>query len=452
MPPTTYPSIEFQIEGIITMAEHSTLTGDDLHEPKGVAAASAGEVYVADGAASGAWTALSSLSNYTIVNSAADFGTPAAGVYTLTNGTTYFINGEIAMGTNRLAVGTGDAVQIEGFNGANDKLVYTGSSDFITVNQASVSLRAVGLDCANARLFNVTGTGTQLFTCNAISIVDCTQIGTFSNVYNIEFTRCFIVDVTTSQAIQFTGNTSVFSTFRNSILSYTGIFADLGSATFDSFDLSNNRVINKSGNIILDGLPSGGNINSGGKGRLTGNTFTGTTAATTNILSSDDKWEWWSNDDLQNSSTRGFVHFSDNTGATTITATSTYYDIATDTTNTFALASNSERVSMPSAGVLQVDSSKPLKTRCQVNMSVSSAAVNQDIKLAVFQKLATDTTGTWTQVEGISHDGEATTTVVRDMTMSVPVLANDGDQFKAGISNETGANNLTVKSIQFYMG
>lgn len=36
--------------------EHSSLTDPNLHEPKGVAAASAGEVYVADGSASGAWT------------------------------------------------------------------------------------------------------------------------------------------------------------------------------------------------------------------------------------------------------------------------------------------------------------------------------------------------------------------------------------------------------------
>jgi len=38
------------------MAEHNTLTGASLHEPKGAAAASSGEVYTADGAGSGAWT------------------------------------------------------------------------------------------------------------------------------------------------------------------------------------------------------------------------------------------------------------------------------------------------------------------------------------------------------------------------------------------------------------
>jgi len=37
------------------MAEHSTLTGAELHEPKGADSANAGEVYVSDGAGSGDW-------------------------------------------------------------------------------------------------------------------------------------------------------------------------------------------------------------------------------------------------------------------------------------------------------------------------------------------------------------------------------------------------------------
>ena len=38
------------------MAQHSELTGTDLHEPKGVASATSGQVYVADGEGSGSWT------------------------------------------------------------------------------------------------------------------------------------------------------------------------------------------------------------------------------------------------------------------------------------------------------------------------------------------------------------------------------------------------------------
>lgn len=40
------------------MALHKDLTGADLHEPKGVATADSGQVYVADGAGSGSWTDL----------------------------------------------------------------------------------------------------------------------------------------------------------------------------------------------------------------------------------------------------------------------------------------------------------------------------------------------------------------------------------------------------------
>lgn len=38
------------------MAEHRNLTGNDLHEPKGVENASTGQVYVANGNGSGNWT------------------------------------------------------------------------------------------------------------------------------------------------------------------------------------------------------------------------------------------------------------------------------------------------------------------------------------------------------------------------------------------------------------
>ncbi len=38
---------------------HSTLTDPFLHEPKGVAAASSGDVYLANGSGSGAWTSSS---------------------------------------------------------------------------------------------------------------------------------------------------------------------------------------------------------------------------------------------------------------------------------------------------------------------------------------------------------------------------------------------------------
>jgi hypothetical protein len=43
---------------------HSTLTGSDLHEPKGIATADADDVYIADGAGSGAWTPTSAFNPF----------------------------------------------------------------------------------------------------------------------------------------------------------------------------------------------------------------------------------------------------------------------------------------------------------------------------------------------------------------------------------------------------
>lgn len=46
---------------------HRSLTTDDLHEPKGVAAATSGQVYIANGAGSGTWTSLNN-SNKIVLN------------------------------------------------------------------------------------------------------------------------------------------------------------------------------------------------------------------------------------------------------------------------------------------------------------------------------------------------------------------------------------------------
>ena len=42
--------------------QHNAITGTDLHEPKGVAAAAANKVYVSNGSASGAWSTISTSS------------------------------------------------------------------------------------------------------------------------------------------------------------------------------------------------------------------------------------------------------------------------------------------------------------------------------------------------------------------------------------------------------
>lgn len=55
---------------------HSTLPNVDLHEPKGVSTATSGQVYVANGSGSGAWSAASTILG--ITGQISDFATPVA--------------------------------------------------------------------------------------------------------------------------------------------------------------------------------------------------------------------------------------------------------------------------------------------------------------------------------------------------------------------------------------
>jgi hypothetical protein len=64
--------------------EHSTLTGSQLHEPKGVTTAAENSVYVADGAGSGSWTPIitsPSFGEMTITSNLAPFTCAANNTY-----------------------------------------------------------------------------------------------------------------------------------------------------------------------------------------------------------------------------------------------------------------------------------------------------------------------------------------------------------------------------------
>lgn len=108
---------------------HSGLTDPNLHEPKGVAAASAGQIYVADGAASGDWRYMPHAAcYYTNIGTGTTYTAPTS--FTLINPTT-----------------TGDADPRSFTHNSAGRLTYTGTEtlDFdvlasITLKHSSASL------------------------------------------------------------------------------------------------------------------------------------------------------------------------------------------------------------------------------------------------------------------------------------------------------------------------
>ena len=112
--------------------EHNAITDPEIHEPKGVAAASADQVYVADGAGSGAWRYTPHASCYYD-----DIGTGT----TLTTPTAYTLIGPAT---------TGDTVPREFTHNSLGRLTYTGAATLDIQLLATISFKhstGAGTDC-----------------------------------------------------------------------------------------------------------------------------------------------------------------------------------------------------------------------------------------------------------------------------------------------------------------
>lgn len=114
--------------------QHNVITDPDLHEPKGVASATSGKVYIANGSGSGAWTyppgkahadmyisagatnhTLAGASAYSLLNPSTEWTqgdvsilttTPSSGIITLNQAGTYYVDFWINFTTAAIASGS----------------------------------------------------------------------------------------------------------------------------------------------------------------------------------------------------------------------------------------------------------------------------------------------------------------------------------------------------------
>ena len=130
------------------MALHNALTGAELHEPKGAAAAVAGHTFIADGAGSGAFKAPVG-DNVVIINAEADFPAQDSTTITLAASTQYFIAKPFTT-AKRFIVSEGSTI-----NSINQFVVmvtYTGTGNMFTSAGVNWTIRIV--KSLRDRIFN----------------------------------------------------------------------------------------------------------------------------------------------------------------------------------------------------------------------------------------------------------------------------------------------------------
>lgn len=161
----------------MTNKAHSTLTGSDLHEPKGVSSATAGQVYISNGSGSGTWTDTGSTigsSNFTTGDLKPTFKTTADSGWVMCDDGTI---GDVSSGATTLASATTSSLfALIWTNFANtEAAVSTGRGASAVADYAAH--KTIALPKMLGRVYGIAGAGSGL-TSRAMGVTTGTETHT----------------------------------------------------------------------------------------------------------------------------------------------------------------------------------------------------------------------------------------------------------------------------------
>jgi hypothetical protein len=296
--------------------QHTVIADPYIHEPKGIAAAAAGTVYVANSGVSGDWVNVpSAASNIVIVNEKADLPTPSGGFITLAASTGYQLVGNIDITTDRIKPSLNS--HVFGTNRFTDGLSYSGSGAMFTAT-ATWLLSNLNLSAPAGSIFDCTGVGAEGFVGTDCFVSSCASIGTMTDWRSTTFNSFSVLNASLSGLLW--AGTLCSGVFMNNSLwnNITGVATDLGTATFDRLSLGpTNRWDTPVGGTAISGMTASQNINAGGHALIQGNIFNGLGAPIAGITDHDLQWEFVGNIGTPKTRRDAQGHIESNATATT---------------------------------------------------------------------------------------------------------------------------------------
>lgn len=315
----------------------------------------------------------------TKINAFDDLPAPSGGVITLVADMQYTFENNIDIGTNRIILNNNTVV-----NGLDEHVVsitYTGTGDMFTSVNATCRLKNIGIFCVNGTVVNASDTGpltTNFFFMFNVIVWQCANVGSFTdlNLVSIDTVR---FDNITNNGMAFTG------TFGNLVVNFilgivdSGIFIDLGTATFNGVDIVQFAIISASGTTAISGATSSANIAAGGLGNIRFGKFLGDGTALNGISAEDALWEFLGNDDIADTRPDGLLSQTANATATVITTIDTPVLLA----GTWDIIRTSQFTGT-AAGRLTYNGGKPVTIPVTVATTAASAiGVNKDVRFYI---------------------------------------------------------------------
>ena len=279
------------------MTVHNAMTGSELHETKGAAAATIGQVLVASGAGTAAYQDL--LGNVVHVNLLTDLPTAAAGKITLLANTTYLFGADVNIGTNFLLFSNGSGIQCLG--AFTSTVTYTGTADMLQGDDANARIKDINLLCATANVYGWADStpGTSIIIITDVLVIACLKVGIFNDIGTLVIQGSTVVSCTSGIAYIGSGiNGTRLSSINFISTSTTFIGLDFTGATLTNVNVDGMQMSGGAGSIGIKGDAASANIAANRIGHVSHVQFQGVTTPLSGITLSDIRWNFQANGDL----------------------------------------------------------------------------------------------------------------------------------------------------------
>ncbi len=276
------------------MTVHSALSGAELHETKGAAAATRGQLLVANGVGAAVYQAL--LGNTVVVNALADLPTAAGGKITLAANTTYLFGASVNIGTDFLQFSAGSGIQC--LAAFTSTVTYTGTAPMLQGADANTRIKDINILCANSDLFSwVDATpGSSIIILTDVLVIACKAYGVFNNIGTLVIEGTTVISCTSG--IAYLGS-SINGTRLSSInfisTSATFIGLDFTGATLSNVNIDGMVMAGGAGSIGIKGDAASANIAVNRIANVENIQFSGVTTPLVGITVDDIRWSFQGN-------------------------------------------------------------------------------------------------------------------------------------------------------------
>lgn len=371
--------------------------------------------------------------NTVIINKEADFPTQDANTITLEAGIGYFL-GDVIITDKRFIVETGSVLRSN--TGLNVSLVCSGSGNLFTLGtNVLFQLTDVGISCPLANLFDFSGAAA--IDISNVAVFACQSIGTFV----AGTTSSIVIDnfavIPAGNGFDFSGDWNLLSMMRITDLATSAAhkMLDLGTATFDDFNVSRCTPNGPIGSAFIDGATASANINANRLAVVIGCTISGGMTDLVGVTSSDVRWDFENNSPTADTVEDALLSFNGNAPETTITTINTPVIV-----NAVWTCVRSSKFDCITAGRATSESERDLTgVPIDINLGLISSgggAINVTVYIAKNGSVITDS-ATTISISG-SNQGFVTIPWQESIT--------ENDFYEAFIENNTNTTNVIVES------